>query len=429
MRQTFEQAVMALLARPTQPVVHQTTIPCKEIVVSVPDFAKANVEIAYGTAPTFDPKGGKPQAEMHERHVSLPSLKPQVVEAPAIKCPIPTANQPVLRPWFKIPVNTRTFGTWVNNGIQVTQEFDEPLLSDREADQAELGHNFDLPDNESFMVMGLNDPDNTHLNHQAMNDRHFREHCYQRNGKNYVLYLKNTHDLRKQAAGPNYLRPEWVAEQLDCALNFAYQIVDCFKKMSFDEKTALAWLKETGKGAGWLVARADELIMLTEETDAVTITWVNHVSVEFIEEAAEAIGDLYAQSLIELDPIGDDLDQTQSANPYGSFALAGDGTDSCSHAFIEKIKHADWDELKTLMAGFYSQTSEFTGRTSRPKYYNFSYAMKSHAWTYLKERKTYLKSQFAQKRKNAAMSALVAAHAHLFERGNRNANMMAWEME
>jgi len=81
------------------------------------------------------------------------------------------------------------------------------------------------------------------------------------------------------------------------------------------------------------------------------------------------------------------------------------------------------------MAGFYSQTSEFTGRTSRPRFYNFSYQMKSHAWTYIHERRAYLKQQFKQKRKNAAMSALVAAHAHLFARGNRNADMMAWEME
>jgi hypothetical protein len=396
-------------------------------VVSIPELARENVRISYATVSTFDPKAGNLQAKIHSKHIEPITSKPEVIETPAIKCPIPTANQPVLRPWFKPPINTRTFGTWVNNGIQVEQEFDEPLLSDREADQAELGHNFDLPDNESFMVMGLNDPDNTHLNHQAMNDRHFREHCYQKNGRNYVLYLKNTHDLRKQSAGPNYLQPEWVAEQLACSINFAHQIVDCFKRLSFDEKTALAWLKETGKGAGWLIARADELLMLADETDQVTVTWINHVSVDSIESAAD--DDLYAQSLIELDPIGDDLDQTQSANPYGSFALYGDGTDSCSQAFIDKIKHADWDELKQIMAGFYSQTSQYTGRTSRPKYYNFSYAMKSHAWTYLKERKTYLKQQFAKQRKSAAMSALVAAHAHLFERGNRRAEMMAWEME
>jgi hypothetical protein len=398
-----------------------------DYIVSIPALARENVRTSYETAQTFDPKAGKLQAKIHAKHIELITSKPEVIETPAIKCPIPTAKQPVLRPWFKPPINTRTFGTWVNNGIQVEQEFDEPLLSDREADQAELGHNFDLPDNESFMVMGLNDPDNTHLNHQAMNDRHFREHCYQKNGRNYVLYLKNTHDLRKQSAGSNYLRIEWVAEQLACSIGFAYQIVDCFKRLSFDEKTALAWLKETGRGSGWLIARVDELLMLADETDQVTVTWINHVSVDSIEAAAA--DDLYAQSLVELDPIGDDLDQAQSANPYGSFALAGDGTDSCSHAFIDKIKHADWDELKQIMAGFYSQTSEFTGRTSRPKYYNFSYAMKSHAWTYLKERKTYLKQQFAQKRKNAAMSALVAAHAHLFQRSNRNAEMMAWEME
>lgn len=410
--------------------------------VTIPKLARANVEIAYGTAPTFDPKGGKPQAECHSKHIELPSLKPKVAETPAIKCPIPTANQPVLRPWFKIPVNTRTIVNTVRPDPKrdkwgrltedypeyiTTQEFDEPLLFDREADQAELGHNFDLPDNQAFIVMGLNDPDNVHLNHQTMNDRHFRECCYQSNGKNYVLYLKTTHDLRKQAAGPNYLRPEWVAEQLACSLNFAHQIVDCFKKMSFDEKTAIAWIKETGKGAGWLVARADELLMLEGETDQVTVRWVNHIAVDSIEAAAD--DDLYAQSLIEQDPIGDDLDQTQSANPYGSFALAGDGLDSCSHAFIEKIKQADWNELKQIMAGFYSQTSEFTGRTSRPKYFNFSYQMKSHAWTYIKERKAHLKAQFAKQRKNAAMSALVAAHAHLFERGNRHAEMMAWEME
>lgn len=479
-----------------------------EYTVSIPALARENVRISYATVPTFDPKGGKPQTEMHERHVSLPSLdvttpKPHrifkgfcvypkkrhprpglprnltrnqrhviqfVVYARALEMISFKADRQMLwlereledereylawqkapRPDFKITINTRTIVNTVMSDPKrdkhgrltedyplyiTTQEFDEPLLDERENDQAQLGHNFDLPDKLAFVNMGSNDRDNIHLDHKKMDDRCFRELCYVPKGgkKNMFLFLMGTHDLREKHALPKYLRAEWVSDFLLININLAYQIVDCIKRLAFDEKIALTWLRRALMSNAPL-ASINELLMLADEADKVTIVWENFISMSnYTPTPAEEERDDDARAQMvrhqdEPDFIGDDLDRSANSNPYTACALEGNGLDSCSHAFIEKIKHADWQELKTIMAGFYSQTSEFTGRTSRPKYHNFSYQMKSHAWTYIHERRAYLKQQFKQKRKNAVMSALVAAHAHLFERGNRNADMMAWEME
>jgi hypothetical protein len=75
-----------------------------DYIVSIPALARENVRISYETISTFDPKAGNLQAKIHSKHIEPVTSKPQVVEAPAIKCPIPTANQPVLRPWFKPPL-------------------------------------------------------------------------------------------------------------------------------------------------------------------------------------------------------------------------------------------------------------------------------------------------------------------------------------
>jgi hypothetical protein len=281
-----------------------------------------------------------------------------------------------------------------------------------------------------------------HVN--MMNDRHFREMCVQINNRNYALKLKTKPDIDKVS----YQRFEWLAEQLDIEPDLAMQIAETFKEMELDwpavqrtfrKSDETCWKgnkvkirkpdaepinkmnfktqeqyqayelieKEIPFSTSMEIARdleimnewhecVDEPDRRWAETD--DSNFAQPISEDWIYMTDEVIQamkdeDNYVLPLdAETNMADDHLDRLYKANPFGTFPLYY-GNEALSHEFIQMIKEADYEQLKVIMARFFPQKNDYTGRVYPPEYYYLSSSQKSQAWIYINERRAQLMAE------------------------------------
>jgi hypothetical protein len=280
--------------------------------------------------------------------------------------------------------------------------------------------------------MGIVERKNEHLDPQrdesgrlvnAMNDRHFRELCVPIGNKNYAMKLKTKPDIEPI----NYLRCEWIAEQLNIEEDLAMQVVDTFKDLRLNRKTVMqifylsspfcwkgtSYVKQFGKDKGSVV----EVPHSTSKEIARDIEILRELDLGASEPVASIWGDTSGE------PISDDwiymtdevidvmenkryneetngcfedyMDVTSPAYPYALFPLCY-GNEALSHEFIQMIKDANEQKIKEIQSRFYPQYSPMTGRTRAPEYWYLTPSQKSQAWIYIKARKKQLEIKAEQ---------------------------------
>ena len=264
---------------------------------------------------------------------------------------------------------------------------------------APQGINPDIPDNQAFAVMGINDRTNTNLDACAMHDRTFREFCVQTpGGVNLFLepkhgasihYVRGTDGTLTRTVRGRFTRPQtfqdpaWIARKLRCEYTDAHELKTALEKLNISDwqhaSRIINGLTGTGKihtpfgsnptklrgvrlaGAKGLTSYAPAvgppnipglkravglLVKLAQEAEAVTVEWPPMIGLDLQDDTPDANADPFFWN-VELTPeevpfLDDDLDPIGGdGNPYTAHALCGDGSDSLPLVYWRALKTAN----------------------------------------------------------------------------------------
>ena len=237
--------------------------------------------------------------------------------------------------------------------------------------------------------MGLCQYENAVLDHAGQTGRYLREYCVQRAGANHFLHLRNVTDIKSKAQHHDadalmtiftkIAEKEDDVDPSEIPYDVAYQWAEHNKSLEVDRKTFLKMVHQEMKQ----MLHEDRLIYIAsleiwaEETENVTVRWVNYLNAKDIEreELIEHMNDIsdyyeakketwtvedeespeYWMEILEPSPAKrDQMDRKQSTNPYSSNRLFN-GNETLTWEFQQKIATADKETIKRLQTKMFPQ--------------------------------------------------------------------------
>ena len=232
----------------------------------------------------------------------------------------------------------------------------------------------EVPANKSFIAMGLVDTDhNEHLD-CSEEGRYLREYCVQRGNTNNFLHFRTLTDLRSQnqQTDPEVLMT--ILEDIELTYDIAVKWAEANRSLEIDRKRFLKTVHVEMKGMclQCVIRYIENLEQLAESADEVTITWINYINSADVEkeyltqyfQAMPNIADSEEdwedfEEQFSTQPYADGLDRKNSTNPYSTNRLFN-GTETLTHEFVGKIKHAQIKDINDMQSKMFPQQRTYT---------------------------------------------------------------------